>query len=56
MERALIFEEPFRQAAYDVICRSDHNLLLGAACTLKEAHDEAARIFFSQTMSRFDCP
>ena len=41
----LVFADPLRQALFDIICRGDRDLFERAARALKNAHDEALRIF-----------
>lgn len=41
----LIFDDPLRQAIFDVLCRGDRDIFQGAAQALKQAHEEALRIF-----------
>ena len=41
----LIFDDPLRQALFDVLCRGDADVFQRAARALKQAHDEALRIF-----------
>lgn len=41
----LVFDDPLRQAIFDVLCRGSRDIFERAAKALKHAHDEAVRIF-----------
>ena len=41
----LIFDDPLRQAIYDVLCRGDSSVFNRAASALKNAHHELLRLF-----------
>jgi hypothetical protein len=41
----LIFDDPLRQAIFDVLCRGDRDIFEGAARALKQTHEETLRIF-----------
>ena len=41
----LIFDDPIRQAIYDVLCRGDSKVFNRAATALKHAHHELLRLF-----------
>jgi len=43
--RKPVFDDPVRQALFDIICNGDSRLFDRAAQTLRQAHDEAVRIF-----------
>ncbi len=43
--RRLTFDDPVRQTLFDVVCRGDRTLFERAGKALREAHDQALRLF-----------